>query len=451
MNTTYEEYKKSFKLVIDKLTMINKMLDLMINNIFDNKTDRKCLYKQCNVSASFNYIGKKKGLYCNTHKLDNMINISSKKCDYETCNKQPCFNYPGEIGGLYCAEHKLENMIDVKNKKCLENECTNVPSYGFANLKTLYYCSLHKKDDMINVRSKHCKHDNCYLSPCYNYINETTPLYCNTHKLENMIDVKNKKCANEDCNKNPNFNYQNEKKGIYCNTHKLENMIDVINKKCISCKITMPNFNYKNKKKAEYCFDCKSDDMIDVTHKMCQLCEHTRGDNNYEYMCSSCFYYTYPDHIKTRNHKTKENQIMYDLNKYFNNLIIQDKKIYDGCSRKRPDGLIKLNDYNIIIEVDENQHNKYSCENKRLMILFQDLGNSPLTVIRFNPDKYKLGTSVIQSPFGITETDGKLKIINTIEYNKRLVHLIEIIENNISSIPNKEINIIQLFYNEYHL
>lgn len=34
-------------------------------------------------------------------------------------------------------------------------------------------------------------------------------------------------------------------------------------------------------------------------------------------------------------------------------------------------------------------HGSYICENKRTMGLFQDLGNRPLVLIRFNPDSYK--------------------------------------------------------------
>ena len=81
------------------------------------------------------------------------------------------------------------------------------------------------------------------------------------------------------------------------------------------------------------------------------------------------------------------------------------------------------------------------------MEIFKDLGNSPLTIIRFNPDSYKLDNKKIKSPFGITKSDGKLKIINQKEYNLRLNKLIETINTNLNTIPDKEINIIHLFYN----
>lgn len=114
------------------------------------------------------------------------------------------------------------------------------------------------------------------------------------------------------------------------------------------------------------------------------------------------------------------------------------------CSKRRPDGLIKLKDYNIIIEIDENQHNSsgYSCENKRVMEIFQDLGNSPLTVIRFNPDKY----ADEQSLFTITKKTGLLKIRDQKKYDQEITKLLEVIKVHTETIPDSEINTILLRY-----
>lgn len=226
-------------------------------------------------------------------------------------------------------------------------------------------------------------------------------------------------------------------------------MIDIKNKKCITCNNKRPSFNYKNEKNALYCADCKLTDMINIKDKMCQLCNLIQSRKKYDYLCSDCYYYTNPNSVLTRNHKTKENQIISDLNKELNNIIIQDKRVStnEGCSKRRPDGLIKLNDYSVIIEIDENQHSNYICENRRVMEIFKDLGHSLLTVIRFNPDAYKLDNKKIKSPFGITKTDGRLKIINQKEYNLRFKKLLETVNNNIKNLPDKEINVINLFYN----
>jgi hypothetical protein len=302
-----------------------------------------------------------------------------------------------------------------------------------------------KYSKFIKKKYNICIYNNCTKYASFNYINNKLRLYCKNHKLINMVDVKSKKCI-KCLNINPRYNYKNESKALYCSDCKLENMIDVKSKKCIICNNKRATFNNKNKKTAEYCNNCKLDNMIDIRHTKCKFCNLVFSFKKYDYLCSGCYYYTNPDSAITRNHKTKENQIISDLNKEFNNIIIQDKIILNGCSKRRPDGLINLNDYNIIIEIDENQHSYYSCENKRLMEIFKDLGNSPLTIIRFNPDTYKLNNKIFKSPFGITKVDGKLKIINYNEYNIRLNKLIEIIKKNLNIIPDKEINIINLFY-----
>jgi hypothetical protein len=52
--------------------------------------------------------------------------------------------------------------------------------------------------------------------------------------------------------------------------------------------------------------------------------------------------------------------------------------------------MVDLGSHLLIIEVDENKHSSYdcSCENKRLMLLSQDVGHRPIVFLRFNPDDY---------------------------------------------------------------
>jgi hypothetical protein len=394
------------------------ILDLKYSK-YINKKSYICIYKDCSVSACFNYIYNKKRLYCNKHKLNNMININDIKrfCIIDKCMIRACYNYETENNGIYCKTHKLKNMINVldKNKKCGYKECNKISIYNYENEKKGIYCKIHKLENMIDIvnKNKICIIKNCTIRAGYNYENEKKGIYCRNHKLANMIDILHNKCKFTNCNIRPIYNYENEKKGIYCNKHKLENMIDVVNK-----------------------------------NLLCKMCKMIRSEKRLEFLCSLCFYYTYPNHEKTHNHKTKENQIISDLNKEFNNIIIQDKLISGGCSKRRPDGLIQLNDYNIIIEIDEYQHKDYSCENKRIMEIFKDLGNSPLTIIRFNPDAYIIDNKKTKSPFGITKSDGKLKIINKKEYNIRINELIRVINNNINEISKKDINIIQLYYDQ---
>ena len=46
-----------------------------------------------------------------------------KKCIHENCMKQPSYNIPTEKIALYCNIHKLENMINIKNKNCIYENC----------------------------------------------------------------------------------------------------------------------------------------------------------------------------------------------------------------------------------------------------------------------------------------------------------------------------------------
>ena len=46
-------------------------------------------------SSVRNMIGEKHGLFCNTHKKVNMINIFSSICEFIGCNTTSSFNYQG--------------------------------------------------------------------------------------------------------------------------------------------------------------------------------------------------------------------------------------------------------------------------------------------------------------------------------------------------------------------
>ena len=53
----------------------------------------KCIHDGCNIQSSFNYVNVKPALYCNKHKLPNMINVRNRTCIYENCKIRPNYNY----------------------------------------------------------------------------------------------------------------------------------------------------------------------------------------------------------------------------------------------------------------------------------------------------------------------------------------------------------------------
>ena len=193
--------------------------------------------------------------------------------------------------------------------------------------------------------------------------------------------------------------------------------------------------------------------MIDIKHKNCKtyLC-NTRVKEKYDGYCLFCYINLFPDKPTTRNYKTKEYSVVEFVKTIFPNFDwIGDKKIVDGCSKRRPDLLLDLGYQIIIVEIDENQHIDYdcSCENKRIMELSQDLGHRPIIFIRFNPDNY------IDNGINVTSCWGQNKnglcVIKKSKKNEWTERL-NTLERQISYWVNPEnktsktVEIIQLFY-----
>jgi hypothetical protein len=152
-----------------------------------------------------------------------------------------------------------------------------------------------------------------------------------------------------------------------------------------------------------------------------------------------------------RNYKTKEKEVVDQIKKAFPDFTwVADKRVNDGCSRRRPDLLLDMGTHVIIVEIDENQHKTYdcSCENKRIMELSLDLQHRPIVFIRFNPDDYiqEDGTSV-RTCWRLNKL-GVLQIMKTrqTEWNNRILALKQQIQYYVENESYKTIEIVQLFY-----
>jgi hypothetical protein len=148
--------------------------------------------------------------------------------------------------------------------------------------------------------------------------------------------------------------------------------------------------------------------MVNMTALTClhEWCLTQVVKNKNEGYCLPCFVQVFPERAITRNYKTKEYEVVDFIQKSFPDFTwIADKKVSDGCSRRRPDMLLDLGDQVVIVEVDENQHTGYdcSCENKRLMELSQDVGHRPVVFIRFNPDDYLDNGTKVKSCWGVNK------------------------------------------------
>jgi hypothetical protein len=345
---------------------------------------------------------------------------------------------------------------------CFDTNCSKYAGFNFMGQSYPIFCKDHKKEHMINIKNfitLKCSNNDCLKRASYNLINYNKPIYCKQHAQKDMIDVISARCRENMClSIHPNFNLPNEKKGIYCSQHKKEGMIDVTHPMCTykNC-LTHAHFNFLSEKKPIYCSKHKEELMIDVSNKYpkCKSCNIVRGTKKYNNHCLRCCMYLFPEISIIKNYKTKEKTVTDFIIDNFSNFTWEiDKRVKNGCSYKRPDLLVDLGYQVIIIEIDEYKHNTYecSCENKRIMELYTDLGNRPVIFIRFNPDSYiNKQTIKIKSCWKISNKNGILLIDNKESWNERLQVLKNHIEYwcNPDNITNKSIEVIQLYYDGF--
>jgi hypothetical protein len=423
-----------------------------------NVVNKVCENPECaGKRATFNIVGEKPR-FCGEHALPGMINLSAKRCKGSNgvkCYTIPIYNRPGEKKGEYCIEHKLEGMVNVTGNRCEVLGCNVIAQFNAEGETVGKFCSKHREDGMIDVKHSHCEYEGCSVSPSYRFLEDTHCRFCAEHKLEGMYNGKHKKCAEEGCGKTPSFNYENEDLPLYCSEHKTEEMLDVKHDKCEiqSCKIR-PLYNYSNEKRGRFCLSHKLDNMVDVLSKTCRStwCNTNTNKSKYDGYCMFCYVNLFPDKAVARNYKTKEKAIAdFVLEKFSQFTWSSDRRVQDGCSRRRPDLLLDLGYQVVIVEIDENQHIDYdcSCENKRLMEISQDIGHRPLVFIRFNPDSYvNRNNEIVKSCWKANKTG--IFIINkekNEEWTNRLNALSEQIEYWSTNKTEKTVEIVHLYYN----
>jgi hypothetical protein len=150
-----------------------------------------------------------------------------------------------------------------------------------------------------------------------------------------------------------------------------------------------------------------------------------------------------------RNHKTKEKSVVNAVREGFvDHTWVADKKVENGCSRRRPDLLLDMGSHVIIVEIDENKHNNYdsTCENKRLMELSRDHHHREIVFIRFNPDGYTSHDEKRISSCWKLNKMGVMTISNPKEWKVRIECLKETIRYWIKYPPKKMVHIIELYF-----
>lgn len=195
------------------------------------------------------------------------------------------------------------------------------------------------------------------------------------------------------------------------------------------------------------CIDCGTGSSICKT----PLCS-TRGNRKYNKYCFRCYVFMFPDDPQIRNYKTKEQSVVDFIKSRFPDFDWStDRKIEDGCSKRRPDMLLNLGYKVIIIEVDEYKHSSYTveCETRRLNDISIDLDCRPIQMIRFNPDGYSTPEGAKVSSCwainGITKLM-TLKKTKVVEWENRLNTLESTIRADLDVSVDGIISITELFY-----
>jgi hypothetical protein len=374
-----------------------------------NKDYRKC--KVCDKQPSYGYPGGK-AEYCAKDKLEGMINVVTKRCNFGECITIPCFGFLGKRPER-CAKHHLEGMKNLSKKLCNYPECDVSVCYGFKD-QGATRCTTHQEPDMIPYY-KLCEFPDCKKSPSFGLPGHKKT-HCKKHKSTEMIDLAHKFCEYPKC---PHQATYGTTKIQYCNEHKDPDMIDLKSPRCVfpGCdfhalygklfekrnhcsthsnnneyKETYPTCEYEGCKEKPFwsninyprsCETHKKLDYKNIIEKPCACCGLSFLLAND--LCNDC------DTFKQIRQKVKENRIGEVLRNNDIHYYSADRIVKDGCSKHRPDYIIDYQLFDVIVEVDENQHKSYACECEiaRMINIHQDFGGKPIIFIRYNPDGFK--------------------------------------------------------------
>lgn len=208
------------------------------------------------------------------------------------------------------------------------------------------------------------------------------------------------------------------------------------------------------------CVDCKGARICehDTRRNICIVCSPETAcqycqavsivSSNYKPYCFRCYCVLNPDYEIPRKFKLKEHYVRDALIEHFQDTITMtfDKIIKEGCSRRRPDVSMDFGSHCLIVEIDENKHSNYNCEQKRMLEIYEDVRFRKIIFIRFNPDSYRFNNKNYISPFSYTKTG--IININKKEMERRTKILIDRIEYYRENEPDSEFTVDFMFYGD---
>jgi len=419
----------------------------------------KCKLKE----PTFNLPGKPPQ-YCGSCKKEGMVNVKCARC--AVCKlKQPNYNLPGVRPATHCAGCATDGMIDVMSTKCIVCGVRR-PTFNIVGSRKATHCGECKTEEMVDVKNRKCIV--CHKTvPCYNFPDQKRGSHCRACKLEGMIDVRSTKCVVCHVNR-PIYNLPGLKE-THCRDCKTAGMINVKTPKCMVCKVTVPVYNTPGEQIGTHCSNCKLPGMVDVRNKTCksEWCGTYVTGNKYDGYCLLCTVHLFPDKQVSRNYKTKETSVAEHITAIFDKYDwVLDKKVADGCSRRRPDLLADFGSHVVIVEIDENMHRTYdcSCNNRRIMelvldvnphiqegqIVDEDIGCRPIVFIRFNPDRYCNAEGKAVPSCWTCGKDGIVRVTprHRQAWRQRLLALTDAVSYWSQRKPEKMVEVVQLYYDQ---
>ncbi|AGE48325.1 hypothetical protein PBCVAN69C_043R [Paramecium bursaria Chlorella virus AN69C] len=337
-----------------------------------------------------------------------------------TCGRWAIYNI---LGGKprWCSKCKPKDAVDVKNKKCT---CGKNPIFGLPGEKPIW-CSKCKPKDAVDVKHNKCK---CGKShPSFGLPGETTRIWCGDCKSEEAIDVVNKKCM---CgNGYPIYGLPGEK-AEWCSVCKPEDAINVVSKKC-TCGNGYPIYGLPGEK-AEWCSVCKPNDAINIVSPICPGYDgvpcpvRTRLVNGKTY-CLSCD----PDESRRFSRKKDEHAFFCFLEKYDINVTQREYRIDYKCvdtnkSHAFIDGVIITLDIVVCLEVDEDAHKSYACDEART--------NFASTELLLAFPKHHIAWVRVNPTIGNFDRSDKALKIRDERYFKAVLSIRNLIQNPITDI-----------------
>ena len=174
------------------------------------KYKKYCIVGDCKKLASFNYHNKKIFLYCNEHKLDNMINIRkgyvlcnednisySKDSFCKECEKTNCLLCNQNVNKQHYFSKKHINNFDgiiiITTRNSIKKKFFDIIFNFHVIDKDVFYKDLYFKDKSKSLILENCKKDKNYKLSVYKYnqsvIGDLTNYWIEKFNIDNISEI----------------------------------------------------------------------------------------------------------------------------------------------------------------------------------------------------------------------------------------------------------------------